>query len=231
VKWINAARANKTVGDPRTGVNISGYPAADPISTTMTELENHDAVGHTQALADHGIMVLMGEVNEENVKPVIEWILHENFVRKKKKKELLLMINSDGGNLSDAFALIDVMNTSAIPVKTVGLGVIASAGLCIFISGAPGRRVLTPNTSILSHQFSWHNSGKAHELFATVKEFELTHQRMVKLYQRCTGLDDSAIQKVLLPAQDVYLTAEEALQYHICDAVSDAGAPAPRARA
>jgi ATP-dependent Clp protease protease subunit len=195
----------------------------------MTELENQET-NHAQALADNGIMVLMGEVNEANVKPVIEWILHENFVRKKKRKELLLMVNSDGGSLADAFALIDVMRTSAIPVKTVGLGMIASAGLCIFIAGEPGRRVLTPNTSILSHQFAWHSAGKAHELFATVKEFELTQQRMVELYVQCTGLDQDTIRQVLLPPQDVYLTASEALTYHICDAVSDVGGQSPRAR-
>ena len=78
-----------------------------------------------------------------------------------------------------AFALIDVMMSSRIPVKTVGLGTIASAGLLIFISGTHGRRVLTPNTSILSHQFSWYNEGKAHELFATMREFELTQARMI----------------------------------------------------
>ena len=174
-----------------------------------------------EALQDHGIMVLMGDVNEENIKPIIEWILHQNHVVKRKKKELLLMINSDGGNLGDAFALIDVMNSSVIPVKTVGLGCIASAGLCIFLAGAKGRRVLTQNTSIMSHQFSWGSHGKAHELFATVKEFELTQQRMVNLYKKTTGLDDETIRKVLLPPQDVYLSAEEALEYKICDHISE----------
>jgi ATP-dependent protease ClpP protease subunit len=81
--------------------------------------------------------------------------------------------------------------------------------------------MLTPNTSILSHQFNWGSSGKAHELFATVKEFELTEQRMVDHYRRCTGLDDAVIRKVLLPPQDVYLSAQEALEYHICDHVAD----------
>lgn len=176
---------------------------------------------HIQALGDHGIMVLMDEINAESIKPVVEWILHENHVRKKKLKELLLMICSDGGDLSPAFALIDVMRTSRIPVKTVGLGSVGSAGLLIFLSGTPGRRILTPNTSILSHQFSWGSSGKAHELFATVREFELTQQRMVELYQRCTGLDDETIRKVLLPPQDVYLSADEAAKYNICDLVAE----------
>lgn len=174
-----------------------------------------------EALVDHGIYVLMSDIDADSVKPVIEWILHENHVRKKRYKELLLMICSDGGNLEDAFALIDVMRSSKIPIKTVGLGSIASSGLLIFLAGTRGRRVLTPNTSIMSHQFSWGSSGKVHELFATVKEFQLVEQRMVEHYRVTTNLDDDTIRKVLLPPQDVYLSAQEALQYNICDAVAD----------
>lgn len=175
-----------------------------------------------QLLQEFGTYVFVGEVNEENVKPIIEWILYHNYVVVKKKKELLLMICSSGGDLQNAFALIDVMNSSEIPIKTVGLGQIASSGLLIFMAGTAGRRVLTPNTSILSHQFSWFNEGKAHELFATMKEYELTQQRMIEHYRRCTGMDDATIKEYLLPAQDRWLSAEEALKLNICDAVSAA---------
>jgi len=192
------------------------------MTTADKDLPQYDNA--SQALNDHGIMVLMDEINHETVKPVIEWILHENHVRKKKHKELLLMICSEGGNIAEAFALIDVMRSSKIPVKTVGLGSIASCGLLIFMAGTTGRRVLTPNTSILSHQFSWESEGKSHELFATIKEFELTQKRMVALYREATGLDDDVIRKVLLPPQDVWLSAEEALQYHICDVIADLAA-------
>jgi ATP-dependent Clp protease protease subunit len=189
------------------------------MTTADKDLPQYDNA--SQALNDHGIMVLMDEINHETVKPVIEWILHENHVRKKKHKELLLMICSEGGNIAEAFALIDVMRSSKIPVKTVGLGSIASCGLLIFMAGTAGRRILTPNTSILSHQFSWESEGKSHELFATIKEFELTQKRMVTLYRDATGLEDDVIRKVLLPPQDVWLSAEEALEYHICDAIAD----------
>lgn len=175
----------------------------------------------SQALQDHGMMLLMSGVSDESIKPIIEWILHENYVRKKRARELLLMICSEGGDMASAFALIDVMRSSRIPIKTVGLGTIASAGLMIFLAGAPGRRILTPNTSIMSHQFHWGTTGKVHELFATVKEFELTHQRMIDLYRECTGLDDKKIAEILLPPQDVYLSAQEALKYHICDHVAN----------
>lgn len=171
-------------------------------------------------LRDNGMYVFMDEVNAESIKPVVEWILYENYVAKHRKNELLLMICSEGGDLQQAFALIDVMNSSQIPIKTVGLGIIASSGLLIFMSGTIGRRILTPNTSILSHQFSWFNEGKAHELFATMREYELTQIRMVEHYRKCTGQDEHIIREFLLPAQDRWLSGEEALKLRICDAIS-----------
>lgn len=181
---------------------------------TETDLSN------SESLQKFGIYVFMSEVEPDTVKPVIEWILHENYVTSVKKKELLLMICSEGGDLSSAFALIDTMNNSSIPIKTVGLGEIASCGLLIFMAGARGRRILTPNTSILSHQFSWYSEGKAHELFATVREFELTQRRMLDHYKNCTGLDESKIREFLLPAQDRWLSHEEAIELNVCDSVS-----------
>lgn len=176
---------------------------------------------HEEHLQDSGIYVFMDQVSAESIKPIIEWILYENYVTKHRKRELLLMICSPGGDLQDAFALIDVMYNSTIPIKTVGLGQIASSGLLIFMAGAKGRRTLTPNTSILSHQFSWYNEGKVHELFATMREYELTQARMIDHYRRCTNATDDIIREYLLPAQDKWLSAEEALRLNICDQVSD----------
>jgi ATP-dependent Clp protease protease subunit len=178
-----------------------------------------ESSSHSEQLQNSGIYVFMDEVNPETVKPIIEWILYENHITKTKKSELLLMICSSGGNLQEAFALIDVMNNSTIPIKTVGLGMIASSGLLIFMAGARGRRILTPNTSILSHQFSWQNEGKVHELFATIREYELTQIRMIEHYKRCTDCDDATLKEYLLPAQDKWLSCEEALKLKICDHV------------
>jgi len=182
-----------------------------------TELDNPTS----QLLQAQGIYVFMGEVDTESVRPIIEWILLENHVVKKRKKELLLMVCSSGGELESGFALIDVMNSSAIPIKTVGLGQVASAGLLVFLAGHAGRRVLTPNTSILSHQYSWGSDGKHHELFAVTKEFSLVQQRMLTHYKRTTGLDEDTIKSKLLPPSDVYLSAEEAMELGICDFISD----------
>jgi ATP-dependent Clp protease protease subunit len=166
----------------------------------------------------NGVVVFMGDVTVETMSPLIDWILAENY-NETKQKELTLGICSRGGDLNACFALVDVMKGSKIPIKTVGLGMIASCGLLMFITGTKGRRILTPNTSILSHQYSWGSVGKEHELFARVKELELTTERMINHYKKCTGLKETDIRKYLLPPHDVWLGAKEAKKLGLCDKV------------
>ena len=168
----------------------------------------------------HSFFIMMEDISLSTCKNAIEWILEANFTE--DRPELLnLLICSPGGDLNAAFALVDTMRGSAIPIRTIGLGQIASAGLLIFISGTSGQRILTPNTSILSHQYSWGAFGKEHELFATIKEFDLTTKRMIAHYKKCTGLKEDQIREVLLPPQDVWLSAAEAKKLGLCDDVKD----------
>lgn len=172
-------------------------------------------------IEDLGYYLLMEDITEEAVKDVIKWILKANLNAKKKHKSLTLIIHSYGGNLTAGFALIDVMQGSGIPIKTVGIGAICSAGLLVFMSGQRGERILTPNTSILSHQWTWGSWGKEHELFAKVKEYELTNQRIINHYKKCTGLSEKDVRKYLLPPEDKWISAKDALKLNVCDHVKD----------
>ena len=173
---------------------------------------------HSELLL-RGHHVFMSDVTQETMKPLIDWIISENFNQKEKKRELTLGICSPGGDLNACFALVDVMKGSKIPIRTIGMGMIASCGLLMFISGEKGRRILTPNTSILSHQYSWGTYGKEHELFAQVKEYDLTTERIVNHYKKCTGLSEKDIRKYLLPPHDVWLSAKEAKKLGLCDKI------------
>lgn len=172
------------------------------------------------SIRDMGVYYLCDEFNQNVARDVVTWIMDSNL-QSKRPPNLTLMITSYGGDLAAAFAVIDVMRGSAIPVHTVGLGVIASAGLLTFISGKPGHRIITPNTSILSHQWSWGQVGKEHELVATMREFELTTIRMINHYKKCTGLTEKIVREKLLPPQDVWLSPQEAKKYKLCDMVKD----------
>ena len=168
----------------------------------------------------HSFYLLMEDISLSSAKNVVEWIFEANFAE--ERPELLnLIICSPGGDLNAAFAVIDVMRGSAIPVRTIGLGQIASAGLMMFIAGTKGHRLLTPNTSILSHQYSWGAFGKERELFATVKEFDLTTKKMIQHYKKCSGLAEAKIREVLLPPQDMWLSPQEAKKLGLCDDVKD----------
>ena len=173
---------------------------------------------HSELLL-RGHHVFMSDVTQETMKPLIDWIISENFNQKEKKRELTLGICSPGGDLSACFALVDVMKGSKIPIRTIGMGMIASCGLLMFISGEKGKRILTPNTSILSHQYSWGTYGKEHELFAQVKEYDLTTERIVNHYKKCTGLSEKDIRKYLLPPHDDWLSAKEAKKLGLCDKI------------
>jgi len=162
----------------------------------------------------------MEEINLQTAKQTVEWIFECNF--QEERPDLLnLIITSPGGDLNAAFAIIDTMRGSAIPIRTIGLGQIASAGLMIFIAGEKGKRLLTPNTSILSHQYSLGAFGKEHELFATVKEFDLTTKKMIAHYKKCSGLSEAKIKELLLPPQDMWLSPLEAKKLGLCDDVKE----------
>jgi ATP-dependent Clp protease protease subunit len=192
-----------TNGPPKPGAGMPGMP--DPTKRSLPE---------------EGIFLFMEDFNEESCKNAINFILTHN-IQDKPLKKLQLMINSPGGSVHACFALIDVMKGSRIPVHTIGLGMIASCGILTFMAGKKGHRYLTPNTSILSHQYSWGSRGKEHELFAVVREFELSTERMLEHYKKCTGMSEKKIREVLLPPQDVWLDAKEAIKYGIADKIKE----------
>ena len=170
--------------------------------------------------SDTGIFMLMDDIKNDTVRPAIDWIFKNNL-SSNQPEFLTLILNSGGGSVTDAFALIDTMRGSGIPVHTIGLGEVSSAALMIFMAGEKGNRILTPNTSILSHQYSWGKWGKEHELITAVRAFDLTAKMILDHYKRCTGMSEKNIRKVLLPAHDVWLSAGEAKKFGICDAVKD----------
>jgi len=167
-------------------------------------------------LLEKGTFYLNGEINEDSVGDCIKWLIYENL-DSSKDKLLTLYINSTGGDLYQAFGLIDVMKASPHTIRVIGLGAVMSAAFLIFASGSKGHRYAAKNTSFMCHQFSETTEGKYHDIKASMKENEMCNERMIAILKEATGLAPSKIKSKLLPASDVYLTAEEVLQYNIAD--------------
>jgi len=167
-------------------------------------------------LLDNGVHFLLGEIEDGNISETIKWIVYENL-DKKQEKMLTLYINSSGGDLYQAFALIDVMRVSTHKIRTIGMGNIMSAAFLIFACGANGERYIAPNTGIMCHQFTDGMDAKYHDIKAQMKESEYCNTRMVNILKEATGLDTRFVKNKFLPASDVYLTADELIELGVAD--------------
>jgi len=167
---------------------------------------------------DDAMFLIFGDIDLDIAQSTVEWILNANY-SDEPPDILTIFINSSGGDLSAAWSIIDVMRGSTIPIRVIGLGQIASAGLLILSAGEKGMRILTENTSVMMHQYSWGTVGKHHELLAAAKEYTLMQTRLINHFKKVTGLSEEDIDSKLMPAHDVYMSSDEAKQFGICDEV------------
>ncbi len=182
----------------------------------MKRLEDFTAQDRIDVkLLENHTHFLVGEISEDNVNECIKWITYENL--DSKDKVLTLYINSTGGDLYQAFALIDVMNSSTHSIRVIGIGAVMSAAFLIFASGTKGERFAAQNTSFMCHQFSAGVEAKYHDIKAEMKENESLNAKMVQILKDATGLIPSKIKTKLLPASDVYLTAQEVVEFGVAD--------------
>ena len=176
-------------------------------------------------LESHHYFLLCKEIDMTSAEEVVKFILERNLMVEDRPSEIRLILNSPGGETQSSFAITDVIEASSIPIWTYGLGNLQSAALAIFIAGEKKHRYITKNTSILSHQFSWGTVGKEHELVAARREIDLTTNRIYEHYKKYTKQPQKIIKEVLLPPEDVWLSAKEAIKYGCADVIMNSIVP------
>ena len=191
------------------------------IMATKTNKKELDEMMSASEMVNLGLLsasfhYLGNDIDEDSVSEAIRWIIYENL-KPEPEKTLTLMINSVGGDLSQAFALIDVMKNSKHSIRTIGVGSVISAAFLIFASGTRGERFIARNTSIMCHQYSCAAEGKHHDLKAYGKEMESTNKRMANILKEATDLDLKTIRAKLLPPTDVWMTPDDLIVFGIAD--------------
>ena len=199
-------------------MNVIVPERAEPSAPAMMPVPPTPPVPTGVLLRDNGILMLTDKFDQEKIMPLVQQILEWNMMPEEKAPDhIKLYINSPGGSVHSAFHLIDTMKMSRIPVHTIAMGLAASCGVLTLMSGVKGHRYVTQNTSVMSHQYSWGSRGKEHELYGIVKEFELSSDRMIEHYKKCTKKSESYIRKHLLGPTDEWLTPEECVKHGIVD--------------
>ena len=181
-------------------------------------MAENDKEKKDRGLTDYGIIYLSGPIQEGTAEGVCKQIIEYNI--KGEVNQIQMVINSPGGSCAAGFSIIDIMEWSRIPIYTTGIGMIASMGLLVFMTGERGRRVVTPRTSILSHRFSAFSFGTHSQLIAGRKEEDLEHDRIVQHYLTYSNMaSQDELEKYLLRDVDTWLTPDEAIQYGLADLI------------
>lgn len=185
-----------------------------PVETSLGELPPYD----TNSLESMGCHMFFGEVDLDTAYAACEFILKSNLTRT-SPEPLTLFVNTIGGECSEGFAVIDLMETSRLPIATVGTGSIMSMGVLLISAGTNGLRTLTKNAEIMAHQFAGYFSGKQHELIATQTAYKLLEGKFVKHFLRHSNMSEKQIRDILFAPSDRYLTPAECKKYGLVDRV------------
>ena len=133
------------------------------------------------------------------------------------EKEISLYINSPGGSVTAGMAIHDTMRYIKAPVHTIGIGLAASMGALLLASG--NTRSVLPHTKVMIHQplVSGDLGGKETDIKILAKDLTKT-RRMVSeiLAERCRKPIKTVEQDI---ENDHYMSAQEALDYGICDSI------------
>lgn len=199
-----------------------GLLMADKEQQRMADTEQKSTPPPSVSMIGRGIYYFHQHFSNETTAPLIQYIIERNLEPAEMRPEqITIIVNSPGGAVHSLFALVDVIRGSAIPISTLGLGMTASCGTMLLMAGHKGRRFITPNTSILSHQYTGGSYGKEHELFADIVHKEQVSATIMAHYMRCTRLPEKKIREVLLPPHDVWLSSKEAVKYGIVDKIKE----------
>ena len=164
-------------------------------------------------------IIFLGEdVNEHTANIVVAQLIH--LAHEDPDKDIKLYINSPGGSVYDGLAIYDTIQYVKPDVQTIGIGLQASMGAFLLSSGTKGKRFSLPNSRIMIHQPSSGGApGKMTDQEITLKEGLYLKKRLNEILAKNTGQKLSKIEKDA--ERDFWMSAEEAKDYGIIDAVID----------
>lgn len=140
-------------------------------------------------------------------------------LEEKEETEVAILINSPGGAIDVLKTMLDYIYHTEMHVTTVVSGIAASCGCLLAMAG--DHRVAFPGALYMSHMYSAGARGKHNDLKASRVMQDQTYQFMIDHYKLHTGLSEAVITKELLPAEDVWLTAEKAVKFNLVDSLID----------
>ncbi|PXA02992.1 ATP-dependent Clp protease proteolytic subunit [Coraliomargarita sinensis] len=181
--------------------------------------EKENPIKIQETFLDERKVFLWGEVSDKSARDVTEKLLY--LETKDPGKEITFYINTPGGSITAGMAIYDTMKLISSPIKVVVTGMAASMGSILLCGADKGKRLLYPHSRVLIHQplISGQMVAVAVDIHIQAQEMERLRDELNAILAESSGQPLEKIQKDT--DRDFYMTADEAIQYGLADAVVD----------
>lgn len=182
-------------------------------------------------------MTIMGDINEELSKDIIAGLWFLNHSAKVEEpvnpedpecneyqevvKPFEVIISTNGGNADEMFAIYDTMRwiRENVEIETFGLGKVMSAGTLLLAAGTKGKRKIGKHCRVMIHSVIGGSVGPMHQLDNEMKEVKAIQESYIKAICEETKLTERKLRTLLKKKVNIYLTAEEAVEYGFADII------------
>tara|TARA_A100001234_G_scaffold221263_1_gene236581 strand:- start:1538 stop:2278 length:741 start_codon:yes stop_codon:yes gene_type:complete len=182
------------------------------------------------------IIPLIGDVSERMALEVISGLvtLRETGIKKvlsdptdinseivEKQLPIEMIVSTFGGSALDMFGICDMMKVveQDCPIITTGIGKVMSAGVLILASGTKGARQIGRNTRVMIHSIVGGTHGDMHSIENEVEEMKWVQERYIDVLASETDMTKRMIKKLLSKKVNIYLDAQQAVDYGIADII------------
>jgi ATP-dependent Clp protease protease subunit len=139
------------------------------------------------------------------------------FLDSSDKSDITMHIDSPGGSVKSGLSMVDVMEYISCDIRTVNTGMAASMGSVLLGAGTKGKRSSLRFSKTMLHQSSGGAGGNIQDARINMIEWEKTNKILFDLLGLYCG--KSAEQVMTDATRDLWLDAQEALDYGIIDEI------------
>ena len=132
-------------------------------------------------------------------------------------KDVMMYVNSPGGEVSAGLAIYDTMQVLRCPVATFCVGQAASMASLLLAAGAKGKRSALPHARVMIHQPLAGFRGQATDIAIHAREILKARETLNAIYARHTGQPAEKIARDT--ERDNFMSADEAKAYGLVDQV------------
>jgi ATP-dependent Clp protease protease subunit len=163
-------------------------------------------------------LIMMGmQVNQQSASLVIAQLLF--LSREDPEKPIQMYVSSPGGEVYAGLAIYDTMQQIPTPVSTTAVGMTASFGTVILTGGTHDMRYALPSATIHMHQPHGGTQGQVSDMFIQVNEYQRLKKHLIDIFVKHTGQSAERIEQD--HDRDIYLSAQQAVDYGLVDHILD----------